>query len=136
MHDLSRRRALWSAAAAFTPALFGNAAWSASTAPPKPYEFFTLGDFTINLPAPDRKSRYLLVSVTLEVKSEYTQEFRDLAPRLKETVLRRLMQMSERNQLRPGESNPASVRENLYESLAEIKENGLKSVVITRFLHS
>ncbi len=107
-----------------------------STAPKKETEFFPLGDFTVNLPSANRRMAYVVVSVTLETEAPRLQAFRDLSPRLKQAVLRRLMAMSERQELRPGRVDPAMLRDSLFDSLSQIQEDGLKDVVITRLIHS
>ena len=112
------------------------AAWAAEAAPKKETEFFPLGDFTVNLPSANRRMAYVVVSVTLETEAPRLQAFRDLSPRLKQAVLRRLMAMSERQELRPGRVDPALLRDSLFDSLAQIQEEGLKDVVITRLIHS
>ncbi len=111
-------------------------AMASEAAPRKEFEFLALGDFTVNLPGTNRRMAYVVVSVTLETKSDQTQSFRDLSPRLKQAVLRRLMAMSERQELRQGRVDPAQLRDSLYDSLAQVQEEGLKDVVITRLIHS
>ncbi|MCQ4159954.1 flagellar basal body-associated FliL family protein [Roseomonas sp. GC11] len=126
------------AAVALLPSLAAPLApaMAAEAAPKKEFEFVTLGDFTVNLPGTNRRMSYVVVSVTLETKAEQTQQFRDLSPRLKQAVLRRLMAMSERQELRPGRLDPALLRDSLYDSLAQVQEDGLKDVVITRLILS
>ncbi len=131
----TRRSALLMPTALLLAGVAGRARAAEGPAP-KPYDFLPLGDFTVNLPRTGRQAHYLIVSVTIETKSEETQAFRDLAPRLKETVLQRLLEMSDRRQLQPGGTDPATLRENLFSSLSQVREAGLKSVVITRMLHS
>jgi flagellar basal body-associated protein FliL len=113
-----------------------SAAVAAEAAPKKETEFFALGDFTVNLPSANRRMSYVVVSVTLEAETPRLQEFRDLSPRLKQAVLRRLMAMSERQELRPGRVDPALLRDSLFDSLSQVQEAGLKDVVITRLIHS
>jgi len=108
----------------------------AAEAAKKEFEFVPLGDFTVNLPSSGRRMAYVVVSVTLETRSEETQGFKEVSPLLRQAVLRRLMAMSERNQLRPGQTDPSLLRDSLYDSLAQIREEGLRDVVITRLLHS
>jgi flagellar basal body-associated protein FliL len=136
-----RRVALGALAAmALLPGLLAPlAAAQAAEAPPKKaFEFVTLGDFTVNLPSAmgSRRMGYVVVSVTLETNSERTQSFKDLSPLLRQAVLRKLMAMSVRQELRPGQTDPATLRDSLYDSLAAVQEDGLKDVVITRLLHS
>ncbi len=119
-------------AAAILPVLPVQAAEAAK----KEFDFFPLGDFTVNLPSTGRRMAYVVVSVTLETQSDQTQGFKDVSPLLRQAVLRKLMAMSERNQLRQGQTDPGLLRDNLYDSLAQIREEGLRDVVITRLLHS
>jgi flagellar basal body-associated protein FliL len=124
-------------AAALIPAVLAPLhAAQAAEAPKKEFEYVTLGDFTVNLPAASRRMSYVVVSVTLETQAAQTQQFKDLSPRLKQAVLQRLMAMSERQELRPGRTDPTTLRDNLFDSLARIQEEGLKDVVITRLIHS
>lgn len=111
-------------------------AMASEAAPKKEFEFYTLGDFTINLPTGGRRMSYVVVSVTLETRSEQLQGFKDVSPLLRQAVLRRLMAMSERNELRPGSTDPSLLRDQLYDTLAQVREDGLKDVVITRLIHS
>jgi flagellar basal body-associated protein FliL len=120
------------AAAVLAPAAGAQAAEAAK----KEFEFVPLGDFTVNLPSSGRRMAYVVVSVTLETRSEETQGFKEVSPLLRQAVLRRLMAMSERNQLRLGQTDPNLLRDSLYDSLAQIREEGLRDVVITRLLHS
>ncbi|MDB5369752.1 MAG: Flagellar protein FliL [Roseomonas sp.] len=131
------RRALLGALAAaiLVPSLAIGSAMAAE-GPKKEFEFLALGDFTVNLPVSSRRMNYVVVSVTLETKSEETQGFKDLSPLLRQAVLRRLMAMSERNELRPGQTDPGILRDSLYDSLAKVREEGLRDVVITRLIHS
>lgn len=114
----------------------GLAAQAAEAAPKKPIEYITLGDFTVNLPSANRRMNYVVVSVTLETKSEQSQAFKDLSPRLRQAVLQKLMTMSMRQELRPGRNDPATLRDSLYDSLAKVQEDGLQDVVITRLIFS
>ncbi|MFC3126121.1 flagellar basal body-associated protein FliL [Pseudoroseomonas globiformis] len=116
--------------AAMTPAR------AAEPAPKKEFEYVALGDFTVNLPNSGRRMSYIVVSITLETETNQSQSFRDLQPRLKQAVLQRLMAMSERQELRPGRTDPSLLRDSLFDSLARIQEAGLRDVVITRLLHS
>ncbi|PHK93724.1 hypothetical protein CR162_17200 [Pseudoroseomonas rhizosphaerae] len=124
-------------AAALVPAVLAPPRSArAAEAAKKEFEYVTLGDFTVNLPAQNRRMSYVVVSVTLETQAAQSQNFRDLSPRLKQAVLQRLMAMSERQELRPGHTDPARLRDKLFDSLARIQEEGLKDVVITRLIHS
>lgn len=128
----SRRALLGALAGAMMLATPGLAAEAAK----KEYDFLALGDFTVNLPAAGRRMSYVVVSVTLETRSAEMQGFKDVSPLLRQAVLRKLMSMSERNELRAGQTDPALLRDSLYDSLAQVREEGLRDVVITRLLHS
>lgn len=125
------------ATSALAPALLQpRPAGAAEAAPPREFEFLPLGDFTVNLPVASRRMAYVVVSITLETRAEQAASFKALSPRLKQAVLERLIAMSERQELRPGQTDPALLRDNLFDSLARIREEGLKDVVITRLIHS
>jgi hypothetical protein len=137
MLTLSCRRALLGGfAAALLASLPAAGPALAAEAARKEVDFLVLGDFTVNLPPAGRRMSYVVVSVTLEAKADDVQGFKDVSPLLRQAVLRRLMSMSERNQLRPGQTDPALLRDSLYDSLAQVREEGLRDVVITRLLHS
>jgi flagellar basal body-associated protein FliL len=131
--QLPHRRGLLGGLAAL---LLAPAGAIAAEAAKKEFEFLALGDFTVNLPSAGRRMSYVVVSVTLETRSELLQGFKDVSPLLRQAVLRRLMAMSERNELRPGATDPGMLRDRLYDSLAQVREDGLKDVVITRLIHS
>lgn len=133
MPKLPSRRALLGG---FAGALSLAGPVTAAEATKKEYDFLALGDFTVNLPTAGRRMSYVVVSVTLETRSAEMQGFKDVSPLLRQAVLRKLMSMSERNELRPGQTDPALLRDNLYDSLAQVREEGLRDVVITRLLHS
>jgi flagellar basal body-associated protein FliL len=118
------------------PMLMATPGQAAEETPKKEFEYIPLGDFTINLPVAGRRMSYVVVSVTLETDAAHSQPFKDLQPRLKQAVLRRLISMSERQELRPGHTDPSQLRDNLFDSLAQVQEAGLRDVVITRLLHS
>jgi flagellar basal body-associated protein FliL len=131
--QLPHRRGLLGGLAALLLASSGAVAAEAAK---KEFEFLALGDFTVNLPSAGRRMSYVVVSVTLETRSELLQGFKDVSPLLRQAVLRRLMAMSERHELRPGATDPGMLRDRLYDSLAQVREDGLKDVVITRLIHS
>lgn len=113
-----------------------RASGGGDAAPRSGSEYVSLGDFTINLPATGRRHQYLLVAVAVEVQADAAQAFKDINPRLREAVLQQLMKMSQRGQLRQGTTDPGQLRDELYACLQRIRAEGLKSVVITRMMHS
>jgi hypothetical protein len=135
MSQLTRRRLL-RGASFMLPVLATGRAFAAGDQPRRETDFLALGDFTINLPAEGRRGRYLVVSVTLETQATQSQAFRDILPLLRQATLRRLMEMAQNRMLQPGQADTATLREDLYASLARVREDGLKDVVITRLLHS
>jgi hypothetical protein len=117
--------------------LLASPAFAASEAPPKAgTEFIALGDFTVNLPSVGRRHQYLMVGISVEVTGDAAQGFRDINPRLREAVLQELMKLSQRGQLRQGVIDPGALRDDLHACLAKVRSEGLKSVVITRMMHS
>lgn len=137
MSMIERRRLLHGALCLAAPALAIRPALASGGAqgPKREFDFLQLGDFTINLPPEGRRARYLLVSVMIETQAEQSQAFRDIMPRLRQATLRRLMEMAQNRMLQPGQSDTAMLREDLFASLTRVREEGLKDVVITRFLH-
>lgn len=105
-------------------------------APRSGTEYVPLGDFTVNLPTTGRRHQYLLIAVSVEVQADAAQGFRDINPRLREAVLLQLMTLSHRGQLKPGVIDPGALRDELFASLSRVRTEGLKSVVITRMMHS
>ncbi len=97
--------------------------------------FIALGDFTINLPTNADQLTYVVISVTIEAAPEAATDLRALEPRLKETVMRRLMTMADRGVLQPGRTDPLVVKQSLVSSLDEMQPNSVRDVLITRLLY-
>lgn len=133
--SLRSRRLLLLGALAL-PAGPALAAGGGDAAPRSGTEFVPLGDFTVNLPHQGRRHQYLLVGISVEVQADAAQAFKDINPRLREAVLQQLMRMSQRGQLKQGTADPAQLRDELYATLVKVRPDGLRSVVITRMMHS
>ena len=108
---------------------------TAEEATPARPAFIALGDFTINLPGNGDQLSYVVISVTIEAAPEAATDLRALEPRLKETVMRRLMTMADRGVLQPGHTDPLVVKQSLLASLDEEQPHGVRDVLITRLLY-
>jgi hypothetical protein len=97
--------------------------------------FIALGDFTINIPGNGDQLSYVVISVTIEAAPEAATDLRALEPRLKETVMRRLMTMADRGVLQPGHTDPLVVKQSLLTSLTELQPGGVRDVLIIRLLY-
>ena len=97
--------------------------------------FIALGDFTINLPSGGEQLTYVVISITIEAVPEAATDLRALEPRLKETVMRRLMTMADRGVLQPGHTDPLVVKQSLLSSLDEERPHSVRDVLITRLLY-
>lgn len=103
-------------------------------AAPRP-AYIVLGDFTINLPGAGDQLSYLVISITIEAAPEAASDLRAVEPRLKETVMRRLMTMADRGVLQPGHTDPLVVKQSLQASLDEVEPKSVRDVLITRLLY-
>jgi len=121
----------------------GSCAWLAAPvvalaaeqgSPARP-AFIALGDFTINIPGNGDQLSYVVISVTIEAAPEAATDLRALEPRLKETVMRRLMTMADRGVLQPGHTDPLVVKQSLLTSLTELQPGGVRDVLIIRLLY-
>ncbi len=96
--------------------------------------FINLGDFTVNLPD-GSSSGYIVIGITLEVQPEALADMKDLTPRLKDIVVRRLMTMAQSGMLQPGRTDPLILKTSLSDSLAPVRPDSLKEVLITHLLY-
>jgi flagellar basal body-associated protein FliL len=96
--------------------------------------YISLGEFTVNLPGGEALT-YLVVAVTIEVAPEAATDLRDIMPRLKETIIRRLMAMADRGALQPGHTDPLMLKTSLLETVGKLRPNGVRDVLITRLLY-
>lgn len=102
--------------------------------PPKPV-FVALGDFTINLHGKSEQFGFVVVSVTVQVVPEAANGLRDIMPRIKEGVMRRLMVLADRGALLPGQTDPLILKEVLAETLNKLKPDAVQEVLITRLMY-
>lgn len=136
MHRIDRRSLL--AVLAATP--FASApvtsAWAeeAPAGPPKP-SFLPLGEFTVNLHGEDAQYQFIVVSVTLEVVPADAAMLKDIMPRLKEAVMRRLMAMADQGSLQPGHADPLMLKTMLSDTLEKANPDSIRDVLITRLLY-
>lgn len=133
MHPIARRRLL--AVLASLPTV-SAAAWAeeAPAGPPKP-SFLPLGEFTVNLHGEDVQYQFIVVSVTLEVVPAAAALLKDIMPRLKEAVMRRLMAMADQGSLQPGHADPLMLKTVLSDALQKANPDSIRDVLITRLLY-
>jgi len=111
-----------------------GAAHAEQHAAPRP-AYIALGEFTINLPLKNDQLSYAVISITVEAVPEAATDLRAVEPRLKETVMRRLMAMADRGVLQPGHTDLVAVKEALMSSISELQPNSVKDVLIVRLLY-
>jgi flagellar basal body-associated protein FliL len=128
---LSRRALLTGLTAVLPLPAFAN---EAPAGPPKP-NFLPLGEFTINLHSEEIRFDFVVVSVTLEVAPEAANTLRDVMPRLKEAVMRRLMAMADQGALMPGHVDTLILKTMLTDTLHKINPDAVRDVLITRILY-
>ncbi len=102
--------------------------------PPKPV-FVALGDYTINLHGKSDQFGFVVISVTVQVVPEAASGLRDIMPRVKESVMRRLMVLADRGALLPGQTDPLILKEILAETLNKLKPDAVQEVLITRLMY-
>jgi len=106
----------------------------APSGPPKPV-FLPMGEFTVNLRDATAQFGFIVVGVTLEVAPEAASGLKDIMPRLKEALTRRLMALADRGALAPGETDPEMLKASLADALQKINPDSIKDVLITRLLY-
>jgi flagellar basal body-associated protein FliL len=116
------------------PLLWTNMAAAAEHAAARP-AYIALGEFTINLPAKDEQLSYAVISITIEAVPEAATDLRAVEPRLKETVMRRLMAMADRGVLQPGHTDLTAIKQALISTLSELQPDMVKDVLIVRLLY-
>ncbi len=135
MADPSRRRTLALVAIACAGSLLAQAA-SAEEEPSSKPAYIALGDFTVNLPGgEDAASSYVVVGVTVDAAPQAANELRDMMPRLKEAIIRRLMKLADRGVLQPGRTDPLMLKTSLLDCLAPLRPDGVREVLIVRLLY-
>jgi flagellar basal body-associated protein FliL len=97
--------------------------------------YIALGEFTINLPPRGEQLSYAVISVTIEAVPEAATDLRAVEPRLKETIMRRLMAMADRGVLQPGHTDLVALKQALMSCLSELQPDSVKDVLIVRLLY-
>jgi flagellar basal body-associated protein FliL len=108
--------------------------WAEEKAPARP-AYIALGEFTINLPNKGDQLSYAVISITIEAVPAAATDLRAVEPRLKETVMRRLMAMADRGVLQPGHTDLIAVKQALISSLTELQPDSVRDVLIVRLLY-
>jgi hypothetical protein len=96
--------------------------------------YLVLGEFTVNIPGNDEPLSYIVVGVTIEAMPAAASDLRDNAPRLKEAIMRRLMVLAERGALQPARTDPMVLKAALLDSVARLRPNSVRDVLITRLI--
>jgi flagellar basal body-associated protein FliL len=104
--------------------------------PPMKREFLSLGDFTVNLPPQGRRPGYVVIGVTVEADTAAIATLKAIAPRVREVVLARLLDMSSRGEMQPGHTDPLQVKDALTATIIKLQPDGVNDVLITRILYS
>ncbi|HQT75713.1 MAG TPA: flagellar basal body-associated FliL family protein [Rhodopila sp.] len=108
--------------------------WAAeSPKPPKP-TFVPLGEFTINLPD-EGSMGYVVIGITLEAAPDAATDLNDIAPRLKDLCISRLMAMAAQGMLAPGHTDLVMIKASLFDSISKLRPNGVREILITRLLY-
>jgi flagellar basal body-associated protein FliL len=131
-----RRRTLIAALPLLAAALPAAAASKSEEGAAPKNEFLSLGDFTVNLPPAGRRPGFVVIGVTVEARTDVVNVLKAIAPRVREAVLQRLMDMSSRGQIQPGRTDPLQVKDALSATLTKLQPEGIRDVLITRILHS
>jgi len=106
----------------------------APAGPPK-QSFLPLGDFTVNLHDKTGQYGFIVIGVTLDVAPQSAALLKDVMPRLKEALTRRLMALADRGALMPGETDPIILKASLADALKKINPDGINEVLITRLIY-
>ncbi|CAH2605450.1 Flagellar protein FliL (plasmid) [Rhodovastum atsumiense] len=128
------RRSLIAGAAMLLAAPVAHA--SSETADPNKKEYLAIGDFTINLPLQGKRSGYVVIGITVEARSAAVAALKAAAPRVREAVLQRLMDMSSRGEIRPGQTDPLTLKDAMVALITRLQPEGVIDVLITRILFS
>src|SRR5258708_5170108 len=86
--------------------------------PVKPV-YVSLGEFTINLPVRGGMMSYAIIGISIDAIPSAATELRSVEPRLKETVMRRLMAMADSGVLQPEHTDLAAVKLALIAGISE-----------------
>jgi len=132
--SMRRRALLLGGAVGLLAAVPALAAGKPEAGPPKPV-FVALGEFTINLHGQSEQFSFIVISVTLEVAPTAAAPIKDIMPRMKEAVMRRLMVLADRGALVPGQTDPVMLKTTLAETLGRVRQDGITDVLITRLLY-
>ena len=138
MPRLTRRHLMLTGMLSLVPPLLIARAADAEEAPagaPPKETFLSLGDFTINLHDKNGQFDFVVIGVTLDVAPQSANQLKEIMPRLKETLTRRLMALADRGALTPGQTDPVMLKSSLADALQKVNADGVKEVLITRLLY-
>lgn len=119
---------------AVTVPVSGPGAAYAEEQPARP-AYISLGEFTINLPVKGGMMSYAIIGITIDAMPAAASDLRALEPRLKETVMRRLMAMADSGVLQPEHTDLAAVKQALMSSISQLQPGSIRDVLIVRLLY-
>jgi hypothetical protein len=96
--------------------------------------YISLGEFTINLPVKGGMMSYAIIGITIDAVPSAAADLRAVEPRLKETVMRRLMAMADSGVLQPDHTDLAAVKQALISSISNLQPDSVRDVLIVRLL--
>jgi flagellar basal body-associated protein FliL len=112
----------------------GPGAAYAEEQPARP-AYISLGEFTINLPMKDGMMSYAIIGITIDAVPAAASDLRAVEPRLKETVMRRLMAMADSGVLQPDHTDLAAVKQALISSISKLQPDSVRDVLIVRLFY-
>lgn len=78
---------------------------------------------------------YAIISITIDAVPTAASDLRAVEPRIKETVMRRLMAMADSGVLQPEHTDLVAVKEALVNVISKILPNSVRDVLIVRLLY-
>jgi flagellar basal body-associated protein FliL len=114
---------------------FPTARASTAEEPTNKPAYIVLGEFTVNMPGDGNPLSYVVVGITIEAMPMAAGELREITPRLKEAIMRRLMVLAERGALQPGRTDPMVLKTALLDSIAGLRPDSVRDVLITRLIY-
>jgi flagellar basal body-associated protein FliL len=112
----------------------GPGAAYAEEQPARP-AYISLGEFTINLPMKGGMMGYAIIGITIDAVPAAASDLRAVEPRLKETVMRRLMAMADSGVLQPEHTDLAALKQALISSISSLQPGSVRDVLIVRLLY-
>jgi hypothetical protein len=78
---------------------------------------------------------YAIIGITIDAVPSAASDLRAVEPRLKETVMRRLMAMADSGVLQPEHTDLAALKQALISSISSLQPGSVRDVLIVRLLY-